>query len=198
MSCRRPELRSLPSALCCRCATCCSHCGMGNRPAQTPGGPRGWSGKRRRRLPPRTSRPRRSSSAILTNTTWKRRKRTPNLPLKQETGCEPTGLIPNDIPARDGPLFQQAPENPLLTAQEREVLEHSFFGRRLLEEQYRDLEQQHDTAAFGMWVFLATEVMFFGPLFLSVGVYCYLYGEAFEKASTKLNWMIGGVNTVVL
>jgi cytochrome c oxidase subunit 3 len=49
-----------------------------------------------------------------------------------------------------------------------------------------------------MWVFLATEVMFFGALFLGLGVYRYMYQEAFEKASVKLNWTIGGINTVVL
>ena len=49
-----------------------------------------------------------------------------------------------------------------------------------------------------MWVFLATEVMFFGTLFLAVAVYRYLYPEAFEKASERLNWMIGGINTLVL
>ena len=49
-----------------------------------------------------------------------------------------------------------------------------------------------------MWVFLATEVMFFGTLFVSLSVYRYLYGEAFEKASEQLNWMIGGINTLVL
>jgi cytochrome c oxidase subunit 3 len=49
-----------------------------------------------------------------------------------------------------------------------------------------------------MWVFLATEVMFFGALFLGLGVYHLMYGEAFEKASAKLNWIIGGTNTIVL
>ena len=49
-----------------------------------------------------------------------------------------------------------------------------------------------------MWVFLATEVMFFGTLFLGLGVYRIQYRQAFEKASEKLNWIIGGINTVVL
>ena len=48
-----------------------------------------------------------------------------------------------------------------------------------------DLEQQHEAASLGMWVFLATEVMFFGTLFLGLGVYRYLYAEAFEKASEQ-------------
>src|SRR5207253_10452107 len=49
-----------------------------------------------------------------------------------------------------------------------------------------------------MWIFLATEVMFFGALFVGLGAYRYQYGEAFEKASEKLNFIIGGLNTVVL
>jgi cytochrome c oxidase subunit 3 len=49
-----------------------------------------------------------------------------------------------------------------------------------------------------MWVFLVTEVMFFGVLFLGVGVYRDLYPGPFEKASEKLNWIIGSINTVVL
>jgi cytochrome c oxidase subunit 3 len=49
-----------------------------------------------------------------------------------------------------------------------------------------------------MWIFLATEVMFFGTLFLGVAVYRHAYPQAFEKASEKLNWIIGGINTVVL
>ena len=70
--------------------------------------------------------------------------------------------------------------------------------RHRLEQQYADLEQQHQAAALGMWVFLATEVMFFGTLFLAVGVYRFLYAAEFEAASRRLNWVIGGVNTLVL
>ncbi len=49
-----------------------------------------------------------------------------------------------------------------------------------------------------MWLFLATEVMFFGALFLTLNIYRYQYAGAFEKASEKLNWQIGGANTLVL
>ena len=91
-----------------------------------------------------------------------------------------------------------SPDNSLFTADQREELQRTMLVRRRLEEQYADLEQQHQAAALGMWVFLATEVMFFGVLFLSVGVYRYLYPEAVERASERLNWMVGGINTVVL
>jgi len=91
-----------------------------------------------------------------------------------------------------------SPETPILTAEERAILDQSVLGHHLLEEQYRDLEQQHEAAALGMWIFLATEVMFFGTLFLGLGVYRYQYADEFEKASARLNWVIGGINTVVL
>jgi cytochrome c oxidase subunit 3 len=89
-------------------------------------------------------------------------------------------------------------DQTILTPQERDELELTALVRHRLEEQYENLEQQHETASLGMWIFLATEVMFFGTLFLGLAAYRYLYGEAFEKASEKLNWIIGGVNTVVL
>jgi cytochrome c oxidase subunit 3 len=91
-----------------------------------------------------------------------------------------------------------SPEHAVLTPEEHTVLEESVLVRHRLEEQYRDLDQQHETAALGMWVFLATEVMLFGGLFVGVAAYRYQYEEAFEKASVKLNWIIGGTNTVVL
>lgn len=90
-----------------------------------------------------------------------------------------------------------SPESPLAEAEANE-LEHTILVRHRLEEQYHDLDQQHRTADFGMWLFLATEVMFFGTLFVALNVYRYLYPIPFERASERLNWIIGGINTVVL
>jgi cytochrome c oxidase subunit 3 len=91
-----------------------------------------------------------------------------------------------------------SPEMSRLTAAEREALEHTMLVRGRLEEQFENLDQQHQAAALGMWVFLATEVMFFGTLFLAVAVYRYLYPAVFQCASAQLNWLIGGINTIVL
>ncbi len=91
-----------------------------------------------------------------------------------------------------------SPENTLLTDEQYASLEHTALRRDRLEEQYENLDQQHQAAALGMWVFLGTEVMFFGALFLAVGVYHHLYTAEFEKASLRLNWVIGGINTIVL
>jgi cytochrome c oxidase subunit 3 len=89
-------------------------------------------------------------------------------------------------------------EYRLLTPEERDELDTTMLVRHRLEGHFRDLDEQHEAASLGMWVFLATEVMFFGALFCGLAAYRYLYPEAFEKGSEKLNWMIGGINTVVL
>ncbi|HZZ77453.1 MAG TPA: cytochrome c oxidase subunit 3 family protein [Gemmataceae bacterium] len=89
-------------------------------------------------------------------------------------------------------------DQSILTADERAELELTALASHPLEEQYANLEQQHETAVLGMWVFLATEVLFFGVLFLGLAAYHIKYPEAFEAGSQKLNWVIGGINTVVL
>ncbi|MGA7616849.1 MAG: cytochrome c oxidase subunit 3 [Thermoanaerobaculia bacterium] len=66
-------------------------------------------------------------------------------------------------------------------------------------EQFDDLEQQRDVARFGMWVFLVTEVLFFGGAITSYWVYRLLYPHAWLIGSSKLMiYWIGTVNTALL
>jgi cytochrome c oxidase subunit 3 len=65
-------------------------------------------------------------------------------------------------------------------------------------EQFDDLEQQHQAATFGMWVFLVTEVMLFGGMFTAYASYRFLYPEGFAEGSRHMDLAIGGLNTVVL
>ncbi|SRR6266542_4036882 len=64
--------------------------------------------------------------------------------------------------------------------------------------QFDDAEQQHESAYLGMWVFLATEVLFLGGLFAAYAVYRTIYPSAFGEASRHLFATLGGVNTAVL
>jgi cytochrome c oxidase subunit 3 len=64
--------------------------------------------------------------------------------------------------------------------------------------QFDDAEQQRAAATLGMWAFLATEVMFFGVLFLLYSVYRAAYQDAFAAASAHLSRWLGGFNTLVL
>jgi cytochrome c oxidase subunit III len=63
---------------------------------------------------------------------------------------------------------------------------------------FENAEQQKDASTVGMWVFLVTEVMFFGGLFLAYFVYRQAYPAAFASASNKTNLLIGAANTTVL
>jgi cytochrome c oxidase subunit 3 len=64
--------------------------------------------------------------------------------------------------------------------------------------QFDDLEQQYEAANLGMWAFLATEILFFGGLFLGYTVYRAAYPAAFAEGSHHLDIALGSVNTAVL
>jgi len=64
--------------------------------------------------------------------------------------------------------------------------------------QFVDLRQQHDVAELGMWVFLATEVLFFGGLFLAYTVYRHGDPQGFAAAARHTKIAIGAVNTALL
>jgi len=64
--------------------------------------------------------------------------------------------------------------------------------------QFVDLRQQHDVARLGMWVFLATEVLFFGGLILAYCVYRSAYPGGFAEAARHTKIVIGTANTAIL
>ncbi len=71
-------------------------------------------------------------------------------------------------------------------------------GDPILSHQFDDVEQQSEASTLGMWVFLATEVMFFGGLLTAYAVYRSTAPEAVALASRHLNVWLGCLNTVVL
>lgn len=67
-----------------------------------------------------------------------------------------------------------------------------------LREQFETAGQQKEASTLGMWIFLVTEVMFFGGLFLAYSIYRREFAGVFAVASNTLNVIIGAVNTAVL
>jgi cytochrome c oxidase subunit 3 len=67
-----------------------------------------------------------------------------------------------------------------------------------LQHHFVDSDQQFDSAKLGMWVFLVTEILFFGGLFAAYVIYRSWYPELFLQASTQLNTLWGAINTAVL
>jgi cytochrome c oxidase subunit 3 len=71
---------------------------------------------------------------------------------------------------------------------------HSKF----LQHHFREMPQQFDAAKIGMWLFLVTEVLLFGGLFVGYGIMHAKHPEAFMAAHHHLDKVMGAVNTIVL
>ena len=63
---------------------------------------------------------------------------------------------------------------------------------------YKNAEHEFEASKFGVWIFLCTEVLMFGGLFVGYIIYSGLYPEIFEAGSQFLDWKLGALNTVVL
>jgi cytochrome c oxidase subunit III len=79
-----------------------------------------------------------------------------------------------------------------LATSDIQIAEHA------LQHHFADMEQQRETSTFGMWMFLLTEIMFFGGLFCAYLVYRASYYQAFVEGSGKMNIALGATNTAVL
>ena len=71
-------------------------------------------------------------------------------------------------------------------------------GISAVAEQFDDMPQQQEAATLGMWTFLATEVLFFGGMFMSYIAYRYAYPAAFAEASKHTIVLYGTINTAIL
>jgi cytochrome c oxidase subunit 3 len=92
-----------------------------------------------------------------------------------------------------GPLH-----NPPLTAARARNAEEPHDHHPKLQHHFDDMAQQAEASTLGMWVFLVTEIMFFGGLFTAYLVYRFLNQTAFQEASHHLAIGWGAFNTAVL
>jgi len=67
-----------------------------------------------------------------------------------------------------------------------------------LQHHFDSIEQQKEASALGMWVFLVTEVLFFGGLFLAYTIYRWQNARGFAHASLHMDLTLGTINTAVL
>lgn len=75
-----------------------------------------------------------------------------------------------------------------------DVHDHPFYQKH----HFETAEQQREAASFGMWLFLLTEIMFFGGLFMAYLLYRNWYYDAFVSASNTISMPLGLINTIVL
>ncbi len=69
---------------------------------------------------------------------------------------------------------------------------------RALHEPWPSLRRQKEAVSFGVWVFLASEVLFFGGLFLAYALYRNIYPHGFVAAARETDVFFGTFNTAVL
>lgn len=81
-----------------------------------------------------------------------------------------------------------------LPAEERHEHGHSPF----LQHHFTDMGQQFSATKLGMWLFLVTEVLLFGGLFVGFAIMHMKHPEAFRQAHHHLDRVMGATNTVVL
>ena len=84
---------------------------------------------------------------------------------------------------------------------ESAVHEHQEHGHVFVPQHrhhFETEEQQREAGSFGMWLFLLTEIMFFGGLFFAYLLYRNWYYDAFVTASNQLSVPLGGTNTAIL
>jgi len=57
---------------------------------------------------------------------------------------------------------------------------------------------EYKSAKFGMWLFIATELLLFGGLFAAYTIFRSKYPDLFAEQHLELNKKLGAINTVVL
>ncbi|MGA8043184.1 MAG: cytochrome c oxidase subunit 3 family protein [Terracidiphilus sp.] len=87
-------------------------------------------------------------------------------------------------------------DSPVMTQGAVEMAEHAHppYQRH----HFETIDQQNDATNFAMWLFLLTEIMFFGGLFTAYLILRNWYYPAFVAASHQLNIFWGSLNTLVL
>lgn len=63
---------------------------------------------------------------------------------------------------------------------------------------FRSAMHEFSSAKEGIWVFMVTEILMFGGLFVGYFIFHSIYPEMFHIGSQFLDWKLGALNTVVL
>jgi cytochrome c oxidase subunit 3 len=75
---------------------------------------------------------------------------------------------------------------------------HGSSDGLAVDHHFENPDQQYQSAKLGMWLFLATEILFFGGLFVAYTVYRANHPEVFVFGHHFLDKGLGAVNTVIL
>ncbi len=105
------------------------------------------------------------------------------------------------MPTRNPPS-STTPDEPRQTAASSGDPTHALSGHGEgdvhVAHHFDSAGQQQEAVQLGMWIFLATEIMFFGGAFAVYTIYRRDHAAAFHEASRTLDVTLGTLNTFVL
>ena len=76
--------------------------------------------------------------------------------------------------------------------------DHAHDHHPFHQHHFATMEQQFDASKIGMWLFLATEILLFGGLFVGFGIMQSKHSAAFIAGHHHLDWQMGALNTCFL
>ncbi len=63
---------------------------------------------------------------------------------------------------------------------------------------FTSMDQEHEAGKQGVWLFMATEIMMFGGLFVGYFIYRFKFHDMYIAGGDSLDWRLGALNTLVL
>ena len=63
---------------------------------------------------------------------------------------------------------------------------------------FKSAHHEFESSKEGIWLFMVSEILMFGGLFVAYLIFHTIYPEMFAEGSTHLSWKMGAFNTVVL
>lgn len=63
---------------------------------------------------------------------------------------------------------------------------------------FKSAEHEFETTKQGIWLFMVTEILMFGGLFVGYAIYHNMFPEMFAEGASHLDWKMGFINTLVL
>jgi cytochrome c oxidase subunit III len=63
---------------------------------------------------------------------------------------------------------------------------------------FKNAQHEYLTSKEGVWLFLTSEILMFGGLFVGYLIYHHMYPQVFHEGSKHLDWRLGGLNTIIL
>lgn len=74
----------------------------------------------------------------------------------------------------------------------------AMAGSHPVPHHFKSAQHEYASSKEGVWLFLTSEILMFGGLFVGYIIFHGLYPDVFHEGSKHLDWRLGAINTIVL